>query len=105
MKNAEIVKLKGIEYKIRTIEVRDEIENQVIKSKIRVASMELNKSYDEDKMSILGSKEQKIDASIDHYVTNEMLNNLPDVVVGSEVEELMLDIMACTEEMVEIESW
>lgn len=65
--------------------------------------MELNKSYDEEKMSILGSKEQKLDASIDHYVTKELLNNLPDVIAGMEIKELMLDIMACAEEMVEAE--
>ena len=94
MKNlakTEIVKYKGVEYKVRTLEIRSKIEGEVLKSTIRVAPRSLNEAYDDNKMSTHGSREQKLDASIDHYVSDEAMENLPNVVTDLDIEEVMME--------------
>jgi hypothetical protein len=93
----EIVKYKGVNYKVRTIEVRDKIEGEVLTSTIKIAPIELNEAYDEKKMSVHGSKEQMLDASIDHYVTDEVMESVPSVVTQHDVMEVMMDMMSCVE--------
>jgi hypothetical protein len=93
----EIVKYKGVDYKVRTIEVRDKIDGEVLTSTIKIAPIELNEAYDEKKMSVHGSKEQMLDASIDHYVTNEVMESVPSVVTQHDVMEVMMDMMSCVE--------
>jgi hypothetical protein len=100
MKNVaktEIVKYKGVEYKVRTLEVRDNIDGEVLKSTIKIAPIGLNESYDENKMSVHSSKEQILDASIDHYVTDEVLESLPNVVTQHDIMEVMMEVMSCVE--------
>jgi hypothetical protein len=88
-----IVKYKGVEYKVRTLEVRDNINGEVLTSTICLAPIELDEAYDNDAMSVHGSKEQILDASIDHYVTKEIIDNLPDVVTPYDMSEVMAEIM------------
>ncbi len=94
----KIVKYNGKSYKVRTIEVRDNIEGQVLTSTITIAPIALNEAYNEKKMSEHGSDEQKLDASIDHYVTNDVLESIPSVVTQNDVAEVIMDIMVCSGE-------
>lgn len=90
----EVVKYKGVEYKIRTLEVRDKVAGEILKSEIRVAPIELNEAYDNDKMNDVNSKEKQIDAGIDYYVTNEQLESLPNVITQSDMAEVIAELMS-----------
>jgi len=91
----EVVKYKGVDYKIRTIEVRDRLNGVVLTSKIRIAPIELNEAYNEKRINIHGSKEQVLDASIDHYVTKEVIKSLPNVITSNDIMETMIAVMSC----------
>lgn len=94
MKNTETVTYKGKNYKVRTIEVRDSIDLEdgkglvTLGHKLRIASESLNKAYS-DNVNVHGTEEQKLDASIDHYVTNEVLNTLPSVITSRDMVEIL----------------
>ena len=103
MKN-QTIKYKGSKYQIRTIEIRDKVDNQILKLEIKIASKELNKIYDESRMSIHGSDEQKLDASIDYYVSKETMESLPDVITGRDVNEILVELMSCEEEFELVEA-
>ncbi len=90
----EVVKYKGVDYKIRTLEVRDRVGKEVLRSEIRVAPIELNEAYNNDKMSLKGSKEQLLDASIDYYVTKEQLETLPKIITQRDMAEVMAELMS-----------
>jgi nitrate reductase alpha subunit len=99
MKNTTVVNYKGKNYKIRTIKVRDKIAGEILESEIKIAPIALNEAYDDKGMSVHGSKEQKLDASIDHYVTNELMESVPEVITDRDIAEVMMDIVGCSEEM------
>jgi hypothetical protein len=90
----EVVKYKGVDYKIRTLEIRDRVGKEVLKSEIRVAPIELNEAYNNNAMSVKGSKEQLLDASIDYYVTKEQLETLPSVITQNDMVEVMAELMS-----------
>ncbi len=91
----ELVKYKGVEYTIRTIEVRDRLNGVSLNSKIRLAPIELNEAYDDEKISVHGSKEQVLDAKIDHYVTQSVINSLPNIITPIDVAETIMSVMSC----------
>jgi hypothetical protein len=102
--NTEIVNYKGVDYKIRTIEVRDNIAGELLESKIRIAPIELNEAYNDNNMSKQGSKEQVLDASIDYYVTKSVMKSVPNVITNHDIAEVMMDIVSCSVEA-EVEMW
>jgi hypothetical protein len=55
-------------------------------------------------MSIHGSDEQKLDASIDYYVSKEVMESLPDVITGRDVNEILVELMSCEEEFELVEA-